>query len=108
MVEEIKNIINRFPKQQKTDLELLVAYVRSKPDEILPYLLLQNYTPDLFNSDLWNKADVIAAQFKSLLINNDEHQENEYESENVVANVTLTEQWAIIDAFLAKKLPTFI
>jgi hypothetical protein len=107
MVEEIKNIISRFPKQHKTDLEILVAFAKENPDESLPHLLLQNYTPDLFNSDLWMKADVIKAQYKGLLADSDGGKTTEYEAEKVVVNVTLAEQWAIIDAFMAKKLPVF-
>jgi hypothetical protein len=108
MVEDIKNIISKYPKQQKTDVEILVAYARNKPNEDLPFLLLQNYPPDLFNSDLWNKADQISAKYKGLLTDSNAINANTFEPELVLKNVSLTEQWAIIDAFLAKKLPDFI
>jgi hypothetical protein len=108
MVEDIKLIIERFPKQLKTDVEILVTYARNNPNEVLPFVLLQNYTPDLFNSDLWNKADEISAQYKNLKTDKEQAIENAFEAELIVKNVSLKEQWAIIDAFMAKKLPDFI
>jgi hypothetical protein len=108
MVEEIKSIIERYPKQLKTDVELLLSFARNSPNDVLAFMLLQNYTPDLFNSDLWNKADLISAQYKSLLIEKNQNNENVFETDKLIKNATLTEQWAIIDAFLEKKVPVFI
>ncbi len=108
MVEEIKQIIARFPKQNKTDLEFLIAYARNNPDEELPFLLLQNYPPDLFNSDLWVKSDSLAKQFKSIAQYKSSSSNIVFEDTVVEKDASLSEQKTIIDAFLGIKIPDFL
>lgn len=108
MVEEIKQIIARFPKQHKTDLEILIAHARQHPEEDIVFLMLQNYPPDLFNSDLWAKSDSLSKQFKSISQQSKNEMAFVSEEDNLNIEVSPSEQNAIIEAFLKLKLPDFI
>jgi hypothetical protein len=108
MVDEIKQIIARYPKQTKSDLEVLVAYARENPEEEIVFLLLKNYTPDLFNSDLWNRADEISLKYKNQTqLNSRDFTEQSPEVKSS-KNVSLEEQWRIIENFMKQSVPDFL
>jgi hypothetical protein len=68
MVKEavlFNNLVEKKEFRDRKDIDALLNICKAYPNFKLPYILLLNYQPDIFNHDFWAKGEEFLLQSKS-------------------------------------------
>lgn len=115
MVKEalhFNNLIQKKDFRDQKDIDALLNICKAYPNFKLPYILLLNYQPDIFNHDFWRRGEEILLQSKSDLKSyfqvenksekaSDSTFRRDFDSKPI-------DQKSILEKYLTKQIPKFI
>ena len=115
MVKEavlLNNLVEKRDFRDQKDIDALLKICKAYPNFKLPYILLLNYQPDIFNHDFWAKGEEFLLHAKLDLNSYFQKGSISEKTANSVFRKDLgiqgTDQKSILQKFLTKPIPKFI
>lgn len=104
-------IIQKKDFKDQKDVDRLIEICKSYPNFKLPYILLLNYQPDIFNQEFWKKGEEFLLDSKTSVNNyfgRNKTEKNILSKNSLLSPNHKIDQKSLLSNFLLKANPKFI